>query len=180
MTKKGRKSETKLQQWLNHFSERVDYSRFQRGMSLYNDHHVHGFQVFPNHFECQIEGLQDTYEVRGYYRLENGIPLLNDYEVVCSCPDEKPICKHGVCATMYFILNELTAEQNDTEDRVLRERSAQIEEPLKKLQQKVASQTSSILELHSFRGSRNIQNKDYIETVHTRVVSVMDELKKRQ
>ncbi|MGM7701367.1 SWIM zinc finger family protein [Pseudalkalibacillus sp. Hm43] len=180
MTKKGRKSETKLQQWLNQFSERVDYTRFQKGMNLYNDHRVHGFQVFPNHFECQIEGQHDPYEVRGYYRLEDGIPILNDYEVVCSCPDEKPICKHGVCATMFFILNELSTEQKDTEDRVRMERSAQIEEPLNELQQKVAAQTSSILELHSYRGSRNIPNKDYIETVHARVVSVMDELKKRQ
>lgn len=179
MTNRNRKTETKLQQWLNHFSEGVDYGRFQRGMALYNSRQIKEFQVYPNHFECVVEDAQKEYDVQGYFKLEDGIPVLDEYEVTCSCPDGTPMCKHGVCATMYFALNELSAEQSVSDEKIKKARETLIEEPLKKLESDVELRKISVLELYEQRGSRVIENREFIDHVHSRIIEVMDELQKR-
>ncbi|MCF6137307.1 hypothetical protein [Pseudalkalibacillus berkeleyi] len=173
-------ADSKLQQWLNRFSENVDYSRFQHGMKLYNAQSVHDFHVYPNHFECIVEGNLDEYQVKGYYSLSDGAPLLKDYEITCNCPDDVDVCKHSVCATMYFILNELDDENNPSDEKVQQARKVMIEEPLAKLELDVNAQNVTLLDLHKHRGSRVIDNRDYIERVHERIMKVMDELKERE
>ncbi|MGP4079650.1 SWIM zinc finger family protein [Pseudalkalibacillus sp. R45] len=180
MTNRKNKTDSRLQNWLNHFTDQVDYQRFQRGMVLYNDHQIRGFQVFPNHFECVVEGVQGDYEVDGYFQLVDGIPLLPDYEVTCSCPDDAAICKHSVGATMYFILDQLSSNEEHGDQTLPDARAKLIEEPLMELAARVDESQESILTLHNKRESRIIENKMFIERVHERIVEVMDELRKRK
>ncbi|WP_221564769.1 hypothetical protein [Alkalihalobacillus sp. TS-13] len=180
MTNRKNKTNSRLQNWLNHFTGQVDYQRFQHGMVLYNDHRIHDFQVFPNHFECVVEGVQSDYEVDGYFQLVDGTPILPEYEVSCSCPDDVAICKHSVCATMYFILDQLSSGEEDGNQSLLDARAKLIEEPLMELVARVDESQESILTLHNKRESRIIENKMFIEMVHERIVEVMDELRERK
>ncbi|WP_261134137.1 SWIM zinc finger domain-containing protein [Bacillus sp. Marseille-Q3570] len=180
MTKQKNKTNPKLQNWLNQFTDQVDYQRFQRGMVLYNAQQIRDFQVFPNHFECVVEGAQGDYEVDGYFQLVDGIPLLPEYDVTCSCPDEAAICKHSVCATMYFILDELSTGEEAGDKSLPDARAKLIEEPLTELTARIDESQESILTLHTKRESRIIENKMFIERVHERIVEVMDELRERK
>ncbi|WP_408006197.1 SWIM zinc finger domain-containing protein [Pseudalkalibacillus sp. A8] len=179
MTRRNRITDSKLHHWLTQFTDGVDYGRFQRGMSLYNDHRIHGFQVFPNHFECKVNGIQAEYEVRCYFELEDGVPLLDGYEVTCSCPDETPICKHGVGATMYFVLDQLSSNEDRSGQQAHAARGQLIEEPLQELTGNIQRAHDSLLTLPDKRESRIIKNKMFIEKAHGRILDVMEELRKR-
>lgn len=80
---------------------------------------------------------------------------------------------------MYFALNELSAEQSVSDEKIKKARETLIEEPLKKLESDVELRKISVLELYEQRGSRVIENREFIDHVHSRIIEVMDELQKR-
>ncbi len=179
MTRRNRKNDSQLHHWLSQFTDGVDYRRFQRGMRLYNERHIHGFQVFPSHFECKVEGTQAVYELRGYFELEDGIPLLDGYEVTCTCPDGSPICKHGVAATIYFVLDQLSSNRDRSGEQSPAARGQLIEAPLQELTGKIKRAQESLLTLPDKRESRIIENKNFIQKAHGRILEVMEEIQKR-
>ncbi|WP_349407305.1 hypothetical protein [Pseudalkalibacillus sp. SCS-8] len=172
---------TTVQQWLKQFSSQIDFNTFQNGMREYNEQPIHSFNIFPNHFECVLEDEEKDLQLKGFFQLNDGLPILKSYQIDCPCSDEAAFCKHGVCATMYFILDGLdrsrSAERDKHENNTARD--TLIEAPLKRLKANLDSTDLTLLTLHEKRGSRQIKNQPFLKEVDQRIREVLHDIHQR-
>ncbi|WLD91532.1 SWIM zinc finger family protein [Alkalihalobacillus sp. AL-G] len=166
-----------VQRWLNQFADRVDYNRFTRGLKLFDQKRIHSFQMYPNHFVCNIRGKQDTYEVIGTFRMDGGLPAPDEYTVTCSCPDDAFICKHAVCATIHFILVRSEGLDSQVVEQNNAARTELIEVPLMRLREKLEIAPNNTL--HDLPNDCSHQLMDtgaVIREMHNTILSVLDEV----
>jgi uncharacterized Zn finger protein len=100
--------------WLNNFSDQVDFHRFQSGVMLFNKDHIVEMEIEPICFSATVLGSKDSkYKLHGDFILDGYFPDFKSLSITCSCPDDVPICKHGVCAICYLITyNEKFAKKS--------------------------------------------------------------------
>ncbi|WP_257352103.1 SWIM zinc finger family protein [Pseudalkalibacillus decolorationis] len=164
-----------VQQWLNQFADRVDYSRFRRGLTLFEQNRVESFQLFPNHFESTVHGRQDHYEVTGMYKWGGELPILDEYSVSCTCPDDAAICKHAVCVTIHLMLyhteNPHTPVVEDPNEQT---RAKMVELPLQKLIEKLQCAPYSISSLREAEWTSLLDNRSTNKEIHETIVDLLD------
>lgn len=93
------------QEWLAAFFDSVERGRLGRGCGLYRSNAVQAFEeTSGGGFYAGVSGSKgDVYEVRNYagFDLAHG-RLDEDWDIECSCPDYYVLCKHTICAVIYW------------------------------------------------------------------------------
>ncbi|MFD2617820.1 hypothetical protein [Terrilactibacillus laevilacticus] len=95
-----------LKNWLDEFFSYTHRLRLNRGKDLYREHAVSQFHIHEDGFTAEVEGTRPKpYHVEATFDPEMAGELPDPAEIWlnCTCPDNTELCKHAICATIYWI-----------------------------------------------------------------------------
>lgn len=95
----------RVHDWLQDFFREPDTARLKRGRDLYDQGKVSRFEGDHDGFIAKVKGSgRRSYDVNCDIDAfdENGLPDFEHFHVECTCPDWVDICKHSICAVIYY------------------------------------------------------------------------------